>query len=224
MDMKNKIALFTLAIVASANAFGQSMLFKKLNSNTSSISSEFDKISAERKETLSKVADELVKSKMNGQTMAVMFASADNSGTCQLAQAWLQVAADQYSISKLNVSSSGEKPTRISTSTIQVMKNAGFKVEDNTTFRENPRYLVAYSWDANRLMMFSKKADNFQNPSSGYVTIATESGIAALQGEVAKFELGYGNTVSNELSMQIAREMFFLAEKIQNKNLLSHQQ
>ena len=96
----------------------------------------------------------------------------------------------------------------IDKATVKSLKNAGFKVQSNATFSPKPRYLVSYSWNSNPMLMFSKKSDNFQIPTSNVVTFAVDENL----------EIN-----SDEMCKKVAGEMFFVAEKIQSSNMLSLQ-
>lgn len=213
-----------LLLVSATYSFGQSTLYKKLDNYSGSVRNEFGQISADRKEKLDEVASQLNKANSEGKSY-ILFASADNSASSQLAQAWLEVAKASYRLNNLEITSGGEQTSAINKEAINALKNAGFRVEANTQFKNNPRYTVGYSPKENTLLMFSKKYDNFQNPTTGFVAVGTQENLADVQGGVAKIDLPYeSNANLNEQSKQIAREMFYLAEKLQSKNLLSHQQ
>jgi hypothetical protein len=226
LNMKLQSVFATLLVAASVNVFGQSTLYKKLDHYCSSLSQEFDQISSERKEKLNQLADDLARTSMNkGEKVTVLFASHSNSGSSQVAQAWLQVAADRYALRNIQINSVGEDVKAIDKSTMAVLKNAGFKIESNNTYPMNPRYTVAYTWKSNSLLMFSKNYSNYQIPASGFVTVATESNLAAAPGEISRIELSFSSpdeVISDSQCREVAREMFFLAEKLQSKNLLSH--
>jgi len=221
---KIQTVLAAILVAASTNVFGQSSLYKKLDQYSSSLHNEFGQISADRKGKLNELANQLNKSNATGKQM-VLFASKDNSASSQLAQAWLEAAKISYHLDGLQVSSAGEQASSINKEAVAALKNAGFKIEANNQFKSNPRYTLGYSPKENTLLMFSKKYDNFQIPTSGFVAVGTQENTGPVQGEVARVDLGYANEGNvNELSRQIAREMFYLAEKLQSENLLSHQQ
>lgn len=218
--MKLQTVFTTLLVAASVSVFGQSYLFKKLDKYCSSISKEQDRIPSERKDKLNSLAD-----KLNATRTSVMFASADNSTESQLAQAWLQVAKEHYGLRNLQISSGGEAPSAINKAAMHALKEAGFKVEANNMFTHNPRYTVSYSWQENGLLMFSKQYGNFQNPTSEFIAVATSNNLAPINGEATRVDLSYSHIANvGEQSEQIAREMFYLAQQLQSKNLLSHQQ
>ncbi len=224
--MKLQPVLVALLAATCATVFGQTKLYKKLDKYSSSLSQEFDQIPSERKEKLSMLADELVRTSMAKEgKIAVLFASQDNAGMSQMAQAWLQVASERYALPNIQINSAGEKESAIDKSVIRALKNAGFKTENNSSFVNNPRYVVSYKTESNSLLMFSKKYTNFQVPTSDFVAVATENGLANVPGESAHMELPFAAISSEDAQCrEVAREMFFLAEKLQSKHLLSHKQ
>src|SRR5689334_25349599 len=105
---KIQTVLAALIVAASANVFGQSSLYKKVDSYSSSLRNEFGQISTERKEKLNELANQLNKSNPTDKQI-VLFASKDNSASSQLAQAWLQVAKNNYHLNSLQISSGAEQ-------------------------------------------------------------------------------------------------------------------
>ena len=223
--MKLYSVLFALLAATGVNVCAQSSLYKKLDIYSATVSKEFDQISSERKEKLNQIAEELNKSKTG--IKSILFASSDNSAASQLAQAWLQVASERNLVSSIQISSAGDNESAINKEALKALKNAGFKISSNTTFPKNPRYMVSYSSQTNSLLMFSKKYKNFQNPTSDFLSVSTEANLAPVAGEANKVELTYARIDASNAdaqSKEIAREMFYLADKLQSKGLLSHQQ
>lgn len=223
--MKLHSVLFALLAATGVNVYAQSSLYKKLDNYSATVSKEFDQINLERKEKINQIVEELNKSKTG--TKSILFTSNDNSAASQLAQAWLQVAAERNLISSIQISSAGENETAINKDALKALKNAGFKISSNTTFPKNPRYMVSYSQESSSLLMFSKKYNNFQNPTSDFLSIGTEENLSSVNGETSKVELTYAKIDASNAdtqSREIAREMFYLADKLQSKGFLSHQQ
>ena len=209
--MKQRLFFSVLWLACSIGAFAQTVLLKKIERYTAGVSKEYGLISSERKAELNTLADRVVAEKMKGEKPSIVFISFSNSSSSQMAQAWMQVAIERYNLKDMQVYSSGTTEAEIDKAIISAMRNAGFKIEAINSFVKNPKYLVAYSWDVNGILMFSKKSDNYQIPTSGIINVNIDDQNASV--------INY-----NETSRKIAREMFFMAEKIQNSHLLSHQQ
>ena len=222
MKLRVLFGVFGVALGISASA--QTALTKKLDRYSSSVTTEFDNISAERKEKLSSIADMILSENLKEGKSSVVFTDENNSGTSQLAQVLFQVAVVKNNLTKVNVYSAGLSESNIDKNSIVLLKNAGFIVESNTTFKNNPRYLVNYSWNDNRIMLFSKKMNNFQIPTEKLMVVnLSNTAISESNNENINVSLTYGQ-VNEETFGQIAREMFFVAEKIRNNQLLSHNQ
>jgi hypothetical protein len=184
------------------------VLHKKLAQFTQSLPQEYQAISDDRKGELMSLVDKIITQRNLNGNAALVFSSNDNTSASQMAQAWMQVAIEQYGLQNMMVSSFGATEKAIDKATIKSLKNAGFKVQSNASFSPKPRYLVSYSWNTNPMLMFSKKSDNFQIPSTNVVTFAVEENSEAN---------------SDEMCRKVAREMFFVAEKIQTIHMLTLQ-
>ncbi len=208
--MKLRVLLSVLWTVYGIGASAQLVLVKKLDRFTSNFSQEYASISSERRNELSKVAELVSLSQSRGEVASIVFTSENNASISQLSQAWMQVAIEKFNLKRVQVYSAGMKETAISKSAVNALKSAGFKISDNTPFSANPRYLVSYSWDSNAMLMFSKKADNFQIPTTENISINVDESLNSADNADAR-------------SKQIAVEMFFLADKIQSSHMLSLQ-
>jgi len=207
--MKLRVILIMVWVAYSISASAQTLLLKKLNTYTSNLSQEYTSISAERKEQLSELADKIVVQKMKGESVSLLLLSAENSSSSQIAQAWMQVAIEHFNIKNFQVFSAGTSESAIDKSVIVALKEAGFRVQNNTGKDKNSRYLVGYSNETDNLLMFSKKESSFQIPVSGVISYSMND-LAA-------------NDISKEVCREIAREMFYMADKIQSSHLLSMQ-
>lgn len=207
MIMKLRLLLSAMWLGFTFSASAQSVLIKKIDQYTNSLSSDYGSITADRKAELNKLADKIVAEKMVSGKMTVVFSSNDNSSLSQLSQAWFQVALDQHSLSNINVVSCGVQENRISPETIYALKKAGFNIKSNIVAGSN-KYLVNYSWSGNQMLMFSKKADNYQIPSQNVIVV-----------DVDDATVNEKNVL--EMSKTTAIEMMYLSEKISSSNLLS---
>ena len=211
-----------LALVMTASA--QTALIKKLDRYSSTVSQEFDQISANRKEQLTSLADMIISANLKDGNSFLVFTDETNSGVSHIAQAFLQASIAKRGLSKVNIFSAGNTESAIDKQAIALLKSAGFAIECNTNFKKNPRYLLNYSWSENRIMLFSKKMNNFQIPASNLIVVSLDGNSVSDSPAISKRQsISYGSVNETTLK-EIAREMTFIAEKVQNNQLLSHQQ
>jgi len=206
--MKLRVLVASMTIICCTFATAQTVLHKKLVQFTQSLPQEFQSISSERKAELMSLVDRVITQRNLNGSVALVFSSSDNATASQMAQAWMQVAIEHHGLHNMMVSSYGTTEKAIDKATVKSLKNAGFKVQSNATFSPKPRYLVSYSWNSNPMLMFSKKSDNFQIPTSNVVTFAVDENL---------------EVNSDEMCKKVAGEMFFVAEKIQSSNMLTLQ-
>jgi hypothetical protein len=209
--MKLRMLFSVLWVACSIGASAQVVLLKKIDRFTNSLTSEFGNISSTRKAELNKLADQIVVEKSNLGHASVVFNSNNNSTLSQMSQVWMQVALDKYRIKDVSVVSSGVTASEIGKETIYAFKVVGFNISTNTVAFKKQSYLLRYSWDGNQVLLFSKKSDNYQIPVNNVVISKTEDIV-----------LNEDNAI--QMSKQIATEMMYVAEKIQNSHLLSMQQ
>jgi hypothetical protein len=206
--MKLLVLVASIIINCCTFASAQKVLHKKLAQFAQTIPHEYQSISSERKRELTSLVERIIMQRnLNGKA-ALVFSSNDNASASQMAQAWMQVAIEHYGLQNMMVSSYGENVKAIDKATVKSLKKSGFKVQSHATFSPKSCYLVSYSWDTNPMLVFSKKASNYQIPSSNVVSFAIDEN---------------SNANSDEMCRNIAREMFFVAEKIQTSHMLTLQ-
>ncbi|MBC7388088.1 MAG: hypothetical protein H7329_02650 [Opitutaceae bacterium] len=222
MKLRVLFGVAGLALVITASA--QTALIKKLDRYSSIVSQESDLIPASRKEQLTSLADMIISANLKDGNSSLIFTDETNSGVSQIAQAFLQASIAKKGLAKVNIFSAGNTESAIDKQAIELLKSAGFSIECNTNFKKNPHYLLNYSWSENRIMLFSKKMDNFQIPATNLIVVSLDGNSVNDSPAINnKQSIPYG--VVNETTLkEIAREMFFIAEKVQNNQLLSHQQ
>lgn len=209
--MKLRMFFSMLLAASSIAASAQVVLLKKLNRYTNGLTSEYNQISSERKAELNTLADKIVDEKLSSGQASVVFASNDNSSLSQMSQAWMQVALDKFGIRNVSVVSSGITSNEISRETISALKQAGFSINTNTVAFAKPAYVLRYSWDGNQVLMFSKKADNYQIPTQNIVLANVDDSVV-------------NQSNASNVSKQTAIEMMYVADKIHSSHLLSLQQ
>ena len=206
--MKLPVLVASIVIICCTFASAQKVLHKKLAQFTQTIPHEYQSISSERKGELMSLVDRIIMQRNLNGNVALVFSSNDNASASQMAQAWMQVAIEHYGLQNMMVSSYGENLKAIDKATVKSLKKSGFKVQSHATLSPKSCYLVSYSWNTNPMLVFSKKANNYQIPSSNVVSFAIDEN---------------SNANSDEMCRNIAREMFFVAEKIQTSHMLTLQ-
>lgn len=209
--MKLRVLFSIMCISYSMVASAQSVLLKKLERYTSNISKEYGSINVSRLDELNKLAEKIVAEKMRSGKVTLLFVSENNSSVSQLSQAWFQMSIDKLGMKNIQVNSYGMAEAKISKEAIYSLKQAGFKINANPVFSSNTRYTLSNSWDANPILMFSKKSDNYQIASNNTVIVNVDDS-----------SMNESNAL--QVCKTIATEMMYLAEKVNNSNLLSHNQ
>lgn len=218
--MKLRAGLSILLMANGLASIAQSGLTKKLDTYSTRLTLEVSQIPSDRRAALDKLAEQIIASRDANGKANIVFVSQDNATNSQLAQIWMQAAAQKYHLKGINITSAGNEATSLSNEAIEALKTAGFKVENTSNFRKNPRYTVQYSRSENPILAFSKKLNNYQIPTSNVIAVVSdrETAVPALPGEVSRVEVGYA---ANDGARIIGREMLYLAEKIQTSQLLS---
>lgn len=219
MKLHVLFGVFGLALSMAASA--QTALIKKLDRFSSNVEKEVEAISPSRKEVLSEFADNIIYNNLKKGNSNVVFVDANNSANSQAAQLLFHMAAVKYNVNNVNVLSAGISEGNIDPLVISLIEEAGYKVSKNNTFPKNVRYTVSYSWDESKLLMFSKNLKNFQIPNEKLILVSMDG--SEVSGSEKVINLSYG-ALSKETFDQIASEMFYVARKLQNNQLLSHQQ
>src|SRR4051812_22929238 len=131
-------------------------LFPTLTKTLNSLVKQFDQISPERKEVLSKLTELVQKKVQKGQKTYLNFICTHNSRRSHLSQLWAQVAAYYYTVPGVECLSGGTEATAFNPRAIKAMQEAGFNI---TKIKEgdNPLYEVRFSQDMPPIIAFSKK-------------------------------------------------------------------
>ena len=146
-------------------------IFPDLKIYIQSLVSGFDQIPHERKsllKSLTKFVEEKNKAKEPAQ---LIFICTHNSRRSHLSQIWAQTAATYYGIEGVKTFSGGTEATAFNPRAVNAMKKAGFKI-DKKGDEANPHYSVRFS-DTGTVEAFSKKYDEFPNPSENFCAVMT---------------------------------------------------
>jgi arsenate reductase (thioredoxin) len=145
-------------------------MYPQLKETLEKFQSNFDNISAERKELLARFA-EIISDKLKQTNKAdLTFICVHNSRRSHLSQFWAQAAAEFYGVKNITCYSGGTEDTAVYPSIISTVKSQGFVV-DTIAQTSNPIYAVRFDESKHPIIGFSKQYDHAFNPQSGFVAV-----------------------------------------------------
>jgi arsenate reductase len=236
--MKTKTILTILiCTIVHFNYFSQEEIKfnKKLKQYSASLSQEFEKISEERKKTLTELGDYILEDKQKNQKVNLTFICTSNSRRSHLSQIWMQTACAYYGIDSIYTFSGGTEATEVNKRAISALERAGFTTSRTSSVYNTP-YSVSVGVGTNNSMIYSKKYDNFQNPKSNFIAVMVcseaDKSCPIVPGSNGKIGLPYedpkyyDNTPSEEQKYDetcrlIALELFFVADYVKTKLILA---
>jgi arsenate reductase (thioredoxin) len=186
------------------------------------------KISEDRKTTLTSLIEYVRKRKEEKRTIDVNFICTHNSRRSHLSQIWAQIASIYYDVPNVTCYSGGTEETAMFPKIAETLHEQGFfimKISDT----ENPIYAIKYDEDSHPIIGFSKRYDSSFNPTYGFIAIMTCSQadgecpfIAGADKRIAiTFEdpkasdgTSEQTEVYNERSLQIGAEMFYVFSQV----------
>lgn len=181
---------------------------------------EFDTITLERKHILENISA-FCKSEQGAR---LVFICTHNSRRSHIAQIWAQTAAAYFNVTNVLSYSGGTEATAFNLKAVNAMRHLGFKIDPKTS-GNNPHYIVQYSDTHPSFEVFSKKYDDFENPSSGFAAIMTctqaYENCPIVAGASVRISLSYNDpkdfdgtdletAMYNERSLEIGREILYL--------------
>ncbi len=230
------IVLLSLLFSFNTQEAAARKLYKKLAEYCDILSSEFNKIPGDRKESLRMLGDYILNDYDARTEISLLFICDNNSRRSQFAQVWAQTASYYYKLKNINTYSGGISETSINYHIMSSLKSAGFSVTAAEAYSKNPVYLVSMGRKYPDILIFSKKYDYWNNPDAGFASvfcsdtrvfedlvIAGSSEVIRLPYEDVKIfdTSSYGSSEKNDqLSREIARDMFFVMDYVsreQNK-------
>lgn len=208
-------------------------LTSDLQKYCNTLESEFDQISAERKENLQKIADFIKEKQQKGETVNLTFICTHNSRRSQFGQVWAKIAAIYFGFSadKIQTFSGGTEATACNPRTVLALQRAGAKIEKineisaPATVANNPRYEVRLNQKVTPFYLFSKKYDAFENPNKNFCAIlvcsSADQACPIVFGAEKRIYHGYEDPkrsdetaeetqIYDQTCREIAREMFFV--------------
>ncbi len=175
-------------------------------------------------------AAELIAGKLTvGRPVGLNFICTHNSRRSHLAQVWAAVAVHHYAVDNVQCTSGGTEATACNERVVCALRRAGFSVVAELPDAKNPVYLLQFAEKIPPLQLFSKRYDESESPSSGFVAMmcCSEADVSCpvVLGAVGRVALHYrdpkesdGTPLESETydarSDQIAAEMFFLLREV----------
>lgn len=141
-----------------------SIMNKKLEQYISEL--DLSDISETRKTVLGKIIDYIKRT----PSPQLNFICTHNSRRSHLSQIWAQTFADRFGVD-LKTFSGGTEATAFNPNAVAAIERAGFTVEAEG--EHNPKYKVSHSEVGEPMVCFSKKFEEYPNPSSNFAAIMT---------------------------------------------------
>lgn len=185
---------------------------------------EFDKIPAERKEQLQKLAAYISKKNRDGEIPRLIVICTHNSRRSHIGQLWLAVGAEYFGLPLIETYSGGTEATAFNPRSVSALKRIGFDISNTQANTQNPKYEVRWSKAMDAYIAFSKKFDDEPNPTSsfGAIMVCTEAdeGCPFVPGCDFRLSLPYDDpkafddtaleaTKYDERVLQIGREIIY---------------
>ncbi|NJB87204.1 arsenate reductase [Lewinella marina] len=146
------------------------MMYPKLAASIQAMLTETDRIDAERRARLSRLAD-YVRDRRGEGTVRLNFICTHNSRRSHLAMVWAAVAAEWFGISGVETYSGGTEATAFNPRAVAALERIGFRVDDPGG--DNPHYGVHYAEDRPALLCYSKTYDDPANPTGDFAAVMT---------------------------------------------------
>lgn len=223
--MKNQIilalAVITIMVTGFCNIGNNDVkIYSELDKFFASSKKKFNSISTERTNELAKISQLIAKKKAKGKSANLILVSKNNSGSDQLAQAFLQAAIAYYNISNVKLFSAGQSASELDSRIIERLTKTGFKASGSE---------LKFS-DQEGITLFSKKLDDSSLPQSEFYSIVIcaegKTGCQASQSSeyIAEVELPEisdikDNTEFEKAFSQIATEMAYVAYQLKETHV-----
>jgi protein-tyrosine phosphatase/arsenate reductase len=146
-------------------------MHSKISHYLDDLRGQFDSISTERKEILTKIAAYIRSKREQNKPVNLVYICTHNSRRSHFGQVWAKTAADYYGIEQVNTFSGGTEATAFNRNAINALIRAGFEVKQMTD-SQNPVYHVLHS-AGEPSVCFSKVYDHTSNPASEFAAIMT---------------------------------------------------
>lgn len=216
--------LFSILAIMGFTETDRPKFHKKLRNYLKTLPSEFSDISEERQKQLAALAELISEKAQRKEAVKVTVICTHNSRRSHLGQIWLKVAAEFYEIPQVHTFSGGTEATAFNPRAVASLKRAGLEIA-KTEASENPKYLVSFAKNGEKMSNFSKKYHHEANPQEGFIALlvcsSADEACPVVRGASARFAIPYEDPKKfdntdleaekyDERCRQIAREMFFV--------------
>ncbi len=231
-----KIIFYTLAAAILLVACGEKKyggdMPTKLKKYSSEVISESDRIPEKRKSNLDEIAKYISGKISKDEEIRLVFICTHNSRRSQMAQIWAQTAAEMYDIPKFKAYSGGTEATAFNPRAVKAIKKAGFEVIEKSK-GDNPVYSVKYTSGGEEIEAFSKKYSDESAPKENFAAVMVCSHADAncpyVPGAEDRISLPFDDPKEfdgtpqeeekyDERCRDIAREIFYIFEKVERKS------
>jgi protein-tyrosine-phosphatase len=206
-------------------------LLPALRPYVNEVANELDKVPAERKVLLEKIATNVAARLKSGKAANLTFICTHNSRRSHMSQIWAETAAYYYGLDKVHSFSGGTETTACNCRTVTAMRRAGFDISDATK-GDNPLYLVHYAAGRPPIRAYSKFYSANDNPKQDFIALMTcsvaDKTCPLVKGATARYAIHYTDprlcddtptetTAYNERCREIAREMFYIMSEVRRE-------
>lgn len=186
------------------------------------------KISDERKELLTEIAQFIANQRSEFKKVRLNFICTHNSRRSQLAQVWAHYAILFYKLKRIKSFSGGTEVTEFHRNTVKTLQDVGFKFSLKEFSHENPVYEITFKNMRKPIIGFSKLFDD-SSIKSPFIAITTcssaEENCPFIADAIKRFYVGYIDPKSSdntsytsqkylETNKQIAAEMNYLFQQV----------
>ncbi len=146
-------------------------MHSKLNKYIEERIGEYDQIDNRRKAELKKIADYISK-KSSTEPVCFTFICTHNSRRSHFSHIWAQIAAHLNGLKNVKTFSGGTEASAFNLRAVQALRNVGIDIVPQDT-TSNPKYLVTFAQDAEKITAFSKKYSDAFNPQKEFCAVMT---------------------------------------------------
>ena len=147
-------------------------MFTSIKTYCNALTTEFDKIPAERKNILEKITQYIAKKNLLNKPVNLVYICTHNSRRSHFGQVWAKVAAQYYQVKNVHSFSGGTEATAFNINAINALKRVGFDIK-TTNADKNAVYHVVYDEKQEPIICFSKVYNDAGNPQQEFAAIMT---------------------------------------------------
>jgi protein-tyrosine phosphatase/arsenate reductase len=175
--MKTTTTIFCALVITmlssfSTNKANSTKLYPAIVQYIQTAEKDFDKIPADRKVELKKIAQYIQKQLKTEKKVSLIYICTHNSRRSHTGQLWALAAAEYYGFKGVSAYSGGLEVTAFNVNAIKALNEAGFKITAKTP-APNPNFESRYSDDIAPVISFSKKYMDEPNPKSNFAAVMT---------------------------------------------------